>query len=530
TEIEIEIKKEKSEGPLNFFHLNTIGLGAIIGAGIFVLSGNAAANFAGPSVIISFLIAAIAAFLAALSYAQMASMVQISGSSYSYVYTTMGEFCAWLVGWDLCLEYICAVATVSISWSAYVAAFFQTIFQIEVEQRILLAPIGWNETSQAFYLTDSYFNLPAMIIVFISSALLLYDLRITAIVNSIIVVFKVVVLLVFVCASIKFINPNNYHPFIPQSEGGQKYGVTGMFHGTTIIFFAFIGFDAITTTAQETTRNKKKLYLPLSIITSLSISTILYVGIVSILIGLVPYKQLSIKNPISVVTRATGMKWLEILVDLGAIFGLMSVILVNLIAQPRIVHRMAKDGLLPEWFSKERQKKQKQKIKTDDVAPVAVIRDAPYTATIFSGIVCTLFSGFLPIELLGDLTSIGILFAYLMVHIGIIILFFTNRFKDKADNNSPNIDKPNSPDGVAYSSDQNTFEFPSKTLFIPIIGVVSCIFLLNASFRWTQIRFGIWTVIGLIIYFCYSMNNSKLWKNKHANLGAPIDLHGAPRS
>ncbi|CAF0996533.1 unnamed protein product [Didymodactylos carnosus] len=305
-EMEDEIQKEKSDGPLNFFHMNTIGVGAIIGAGIFVLSGNVAANYTGPSIILSYLIAAVVAFLAALSFAQMSSMLPISGSSYSYVYMTMGEFCAWLVGWDLSLEYAFAVATISVSWSAYVRSFIEMIFHIEADQWILLAPISWNQTTQSLSLTGSYCDLPAIIIVFTLSALLLYDLRATAIINSIIVVFKVVVILIFICASIKFIHPKNYHPFIPafipRDKGGPKYGAAGLFHGTTIIFFSYIGFDTITTAAQETQRNRKKLYLPLSILTSLAISTILYIGVVSVLIGVAPYADLSIRSPISAVT------------------------------------------------------------------------------------------------------------------------------------------------------------------------------------------------------------------------------------
>ncbi|CAF0916361.1 unnamed protein product [Didymodactylos carnosus] len=428
----LETKENVFNRPLNFLHLNTLGLGAIIGAGIFVLSGEAAANVAGPSIIVSYCIAAVVAALAALSYCEMASMVPISGSSYSYVYTTMGEFAGWLVGWDLCLEYMMGVSVVAVGWSGYVASFIRLLFSTGIEHRILDAPLNWNDTTQSFYWNGSYFNLPAILIIIALTALLVYDIDVSATFNSIIVLLKIVIMLIFITACIKFINPKNYRPFIPKNLGGNKYGVIGMFHASTIVFFSFIGFDAITTAAQETKKESQNT-LAISIMTSLMVSTVLYLGFISVLVGVVSYESLNVHNPISTVTRAMNMKWLEITVDVGAILGLTSVTLVNLFAQPRILYVMSKDGLLPKFFSKLRSTKQKKaknlptasdqtRVDVDESIsnPPAVIRatstkpqnaqpqtlGSPYAATIVTGVICALVAGFVPINFLAEITSV----------------------------------------------------------------------------------------------------------------------------
>jgi APA family basic amino acid/polyamine antiporter len=259
--------------------------------------GYAAANFSGPAEILSLLIGTVPAFLAALSYAEMASMVPASGSSYIYTYTVMGEFCAWLVGWDLCLEYMCAAAAVAVSWANYVGSFIELVFSTSIDYRLLSAPISWNVTAQNFYFTDSWISLPAVVIILFLTALIVYDVGTSSLFNNIIVVAKIIILIIFICFCIKHIDPNNYYPILPESQGGNTYGVKGLFHASTISFFAFIGFDAITTAAEEATEDAARR-LPLSILTSLGIATILYFGVASVMLGVVNYKDLNVTNPI----------------------------------------------------------------------------------------------------------------------------------------------------------------------------------------------------------------------------------------
>ncbi|CAF3903743.1 unnamed protein product [Rotaria sp. Silwood1] len=346
---------------LGFFTLNTLGLGAIIGAGIFTTIGNAAANFAGPAEILSLLIGAVPAFLTALSYAEMASMIPASGSCYTYTYTVMGEYSAWLVGWDLCLQHMCAAAAVAVAWANYLESFIEFVSSTSIDHQLLSGPVNWNVTAQEFYVTESWMCLSAVLIILCLTAIIVYDVGASSLLNSIIVIAKILILITFICVCIKYIDPKNYHPILPKSEGGDTYGIKGMLHATTISFFAFIGFDSITTAAQEATKESAKL-LPLSILTSLGIATILYLGIASVMFGVINYKNLKGTYPIGAVCQITGMKWLEILIYLAAIFGLTSVMLVNLYAQSRIFYSISKDGLLPPVFSKMNLLKRKSEV------------------------------------------------------------------------------------------------------------------------------------------------------------------------
>ncbi|CAF2974997.1 unnamed protein product [Rotaria sp. Silwood2] len=360
-DIIIDTNKEELIRSLNFFALNTFGLGAIIGAGIYSLVGNAAADFAGPAEILSLLIAMLPAFFTALSYAEMASMIPASGSSYTYIYTVLGEFCAWLVGWNLCLEYMGAASAVSVSWANHVGSFIELVSSASIDHRLLSAPVSWNATAQNFYLTGSWICLPAVIVILVLTAIIIYDLDTSSLLISIIVILKIVILLIFICVCIKYIDPKNYHPFLPKSEGGNTYGIKGLLHATTISFFAFIGFDEITTAAQEATTEAARL-LPLSILISLGIATILYLGVASVMLGVVNYKDLKVPNPIAEVCKVIGLKWLQVIVHLGAILGLTSVILVTLYVQSRIFYSMSKDGLLPPVFSKIKLWKKKKTV------------------------------------------------------------------------------------------------------------------------------------------------------------------------
>ncbi|CAF4669432.1 unnamed protein product, partial [Rotaria sp. Silwood2] len=227
-------------------------------AGIFTLVGNAAANFAGPAEIFSLLIGTLPAFLAALSYVEMASMIPASGSSYTYTYTIMGEFCAWLVGWDLCLEYMCAAAAVAVSWANYVGSFMELVFSISIDHRLLSAPVSWDVRAQSFHVTGSWICLPAVIIIVFITAIIVYDIGASSRFNSVIVIGKILILMTFICVCIKYIDPKNYRPILPESQGGNTYGTNGLLHATAISFFAFIGFDAVTTAAQEATKEAEK--------------------------------------------------------------------------------------------------------------------------------------------------------------------------------------------------------------------------------------------------------------------------------
>lgn len=313
--------------------------------------GYAAAEFAGPAEIISLVMAAVPAFLAAMSYAELASMVPASGSSYTYTYTVLGELCAFIIGWDLLLEYMCAVAGVGVAWASYVGALIETIFQTGNESRLLEAPLKWNATTDSFSPTGSWFSLPAVIIILALTALITWDIGASSVLNTVMVAVKMVILLLFIFEGAGYIKKENFHPLLPPSKGKDQFGVKGLLRATTISFFAYIGFDAVTTAAQEANENAVKL-LPISVLTSVGIATVVYIGIATVMIGVVGYTNINVTNPFKSVCTELDMKWLEILVTIGIFLGLTSVILVNLYCQSRIVYAMAKDGLLPPVFAK----------------------------------------------------------------------------------------------------------------------------------------------------------------------------------
>ncbi|CAF1650122.1 unnamed protein product [Rotaria magnacalcarata] len=454
---------------LSTFQLLALGIGSIIGTGIFVLSGEAAAKYAGPAVILSFIIAAIVAGLAAFSYAEMASMVPISGSAYSYTYATMGEYLAWIIGWDLILEYLLAAATVAVGWSGYVVHFIETVSKHNATKSIVDAPVAWSEESKAFYVTGKVINLPAVIIIVALTILLIIGIGESAKINLVIVIIKILVVLLFIFACCGYTHPNNYSPFIPPNEGSfNKYGITGVLHGATVVFFAYIGFDSVTTTAQETKNPQRSL--PIGIIGSLTISTVLYVAVCAVMVGIVPYKTLDSPNPISEAIKGTphGI-WLPIIIDLGAIAGLTSVSLVNLLGQSRIFYSMAHDGLLPAIFAK-----------------VHPRTKTPWVSTIIIGAFCAVFAAVLPLGILGEMTSIGTLVAFFLVHISVIIMRYTHK------------DVPRS------------FRVPLGPWVFPSIGALLCLLLMVTSSKETGIRLGVWMGIGQVIYFSYGFWHSKL--------------------
>ena len=481
---------------LSAFNLTTLGIGAVIGAGIFVLTGQAAAQYAGPAIVISFMISGLACLFAGLCYAEFASMIPISGSAYTYAYATMGEFVAWIIGWDLILEYLFAASTVSVGWSGYVVSFLKD-FGLVIPAQFTAAlgsvlvdipQIGWKLATPE--LTKSLaesgiainslphltgiLNLPAMFVVAAITTLLLIGIRESAKFNNFMVVIKVFVILLFIGIGFMFVNKANWHPFIPKNTGEWgHYGWSGILRGAAVIFFAYIGFDAVSTAAQEAKNPKRDM--PIGILGSLGISTLLYILVAIVLTGIVSYTFLNVADPIAVGVNAmgSGLFWLRPIIKIAAIAGLSSVILVMLMGQPRIFFSMSKDGLLPPVFSKIH-----PRFKT------------PYVSTLITGFVALVLAGILPINILGELVSIGTLLAFAIVCIGIIIL----RVK------RPDIER--------------TFKTPFVPL-VPILGAGICI-LQMLSLPWeTWARLIIWMALGFVIYFTYGIRKSRL-RNKNS--------------
>src|SRR5947208_274007 len=382
-------------------NLTALGIGAIIGTGIFVLTGTVAAQNAGPAVVLSFVLAGVASIFAALCYSEFASLVPMAGSAYTYGYATLGEIVAWIIGWDLVLEYALGAVTVAIGWSGYVVSFLKDI-GITVPPA-LSAARGTVVTLADGSTITAVFNLPAVIIIAIITTLLVIGIKESANVNNVIVFVKVAVVLLFIVGAAHAINPANWHPFIPPQEGPGVYGWSGVMTGAAIVFFAYIGFDAVSTAAQEA-RNPQK-DMPIGIIGSLLICTVLYILVSGIATGVMSYKELNVPDPIAVVADHAGLGWMSTLIKLGAIAGLSSVILVMLLGQSRVFYSMARDGLLPPFVNKVLPKFQ-----------------TPYLTSIVTGIIVAFFSAILPIRDAASLVSIVTLLSFVFVSVGILVL------------------------------------------------------------------------------------------------------------
>ncbi len=458
---------KRSLGPVN---LVSLGIGAIIGAGIFVLTGQAAAQYAGPGIVISFIISGLACAFAGLCYAEFASMIPISGSAYTYAYATLGEFVAWVIGWDLILEYLFSAATVSVGWSGYVVSFLKD-FGLVIPPALSSAPLV-HDSVNGWQATGAIINLPAVFIAGLMTALLVIGISESATFNNIIVAVKITVVLIFIALGFQFINPDNFTPFIPENTGEfGHFGWSGVFRAAGVIFFAYIGFDAVSTAAQEAKNPQRDM--PIGILGSLVICTILYILVSVVMTGIVHYDQLNTAAPIAVAVDTAGpaLQWLRPFIKLGAIAGLSSVILVMLLGQPRVFYAMANDGLLPKKFAKVH-----EKFRT------------PYVSQILTGIVCMAVAGLFPIGLLGELVSIGTLLAFAIVCAGVIVL----RYK------RPELNRP--------------FKTPLFPL-IPILGIITSVGVMSFLPADTWLRLIIWMAIGLAIYFLYGKSRSKLTTN-----------------
>lgn len=458
-------------GPVN---LITLGIGAIIGTGIFVLTGQAAAAHAGPAIVLSMVLAGIASALAGLCYAEFASTVPIAGSAYTYGYATLGEFFAWVIGWDLILEYALGAATVAVGWSGYMVSFLHD-FGIQFPAALSAAPGTVVSLADGSTVT-AVFNLPAVIIAALVTVLLVIGIRESANVNSVIVIVKVAVVVMVIVAGVAFVKAANLHPFIPPNTGAfGEFGWSGILRGAGVIFFAYIGFDAVSTAAQEAKNPKRDM--PIGILGSLLICTVLYVAVSLVMVGLVPYTSLGVPAPMAVAidaakVEAGGTMWqgvfamMPFLVKLGAIAGLSSVMVVMMLGQPRIFYSMANDGLLPGWARKIH-----PRFRT------------PHITTIVTGVGVALAAGFTRIDILGHLVSIGTLFAFVIVSAGIIVL----RYK------------------------RPELERPFRTPFVPVVPALSALVALSLMAGLpgaTWQRLIIWMAIGLAIYFLYGFRHS----------------------
>ncbi|MEJ6980102.1 amino acid permease [Pedobacter sp. P351] len=468
-------------------NLVALGIGAIIGAGLFVRTAAAAADHAGPAVTLSFILAAVGCGLAGLCYAEFASMIPIAGSAYTYSYATMGEVIAWIIGWDLVLEYAVGAATVSIAWSEYLNKLLGT-FGTSIPYQFFHSPFQTSPDG-----IQGIINLPALFIVIVLSLILMRGTKESANVNGVIVILKVAIVIVFIVLGWSYMNPVNHTPYIPLNVGEQglkngvtswgdfftrdfgTFGLSGIVSGAGVVFFAFIGFDAVSTAAQEAKNPKKDM--PIGILVSLVICTVLYVLFSYVLTGVANYKEFAVAGKEASVAYAIdtympGFHWLSILITVAILAGFSSVILVMLLGQSRVFFSMSRDGLIPKVFSEVHPKFQ-----------------TPFKSNLIFIVFVGLFAAFIPGDVVGDMTSIGTLFAFVLVCIGVIVMRKTD----------PHTPRP--------------FKTPWMP-FLPILGALACLLMMVGLGAHNWERLVIWMAIGFVIYFTYSVKNSLIRKGR----------------
>jgi basic amino acid/polyamine antiporter, APA family len=504
-EMQGENRLRRVLGPVQ---LTALGVGAIIGTGIFILTGVAAHDRTGPALMLSFVMAGLACVFAALCYAEFASMVPVAGSAYTYAYATLGELFAWIIGWDLVLEYAVGSATVAHGWSAHFQEFIPifhdglSIIPAKLPAAFHTAPynycvnVGAGCPHTGFVATGSYFDLPAVLITFILTIVLVKGIKESATFNAIMVGVKLVIVLMVIGIGVFLINPANWHPFAPYgytgvsffghtifgetAQGGQPLG---MFAGAAIIFFAYIGFDSVSVHSEEAKNPAKDV--PIGIIASLIICTILYIAVSAVLTGMVPYKDINIDAPVVDAFRRAGLTWMQYLVAFGAMTGITSVLLVMMLSQPRVMLALARDGLVPKNFF-------------GDIHPKF---RTPWKSTILTGLFVATMAGLIPLSILAEMTSIGTLFAFVIVCGAVLIMRRTN----------PNAKRP--------------FRAPFVPL-VPILGILTCLLLMFSLPAENWYRLIIWLLIGFVIYFLYGRRHSVMSDQRH-HLAHELAAHGA---
>jgi APA family basic amino acid/polyamine antiporter len=455
---------ESLKRSLSASQLVALGIGAIIGAGLFSLTGLAAAQNAGPAVVLSFILAAVGCAFAGLCYSEFATMIPIAGSAYTYSYATMGELMAWIIGWDLVLEYAVGASTVAVSWSGYVVSFLKD-FGIDFPAQLAASPFEPVTLPGTTTVIQGVINLPAFFIIVIVSGILIIGIQESARANTVIVILKISVAILFIILGWAYIDAKNYTPFVPPNTGTfGEFGWSGVLRGAGKVFFAFIGFDAVSTAAQEAKKPQRDM--PIGIVGSLAVCTVLYVVFSHVLTGIVSYKDLNVAAPVAVAIDHTSYTWLRPAVKFAIILGFTSVILVMLLGQSRVFFSMSRDRLLPKIFS--------------DIHPKF---RTPWRSNLLFMVFTGLFGAFAPLSTLGDMTSIGTLFAFVLVCIGIMVMRRTH----------PDRHRP--------------FRTPLVPV-VPILGIAFNLFLMLGLGLSNWIRLFGWMGVGLIVYFTYSRKRS----------------------